>query len=223
VHVSARFREPIHGYYGPTMAYAIHELSDVNGHAGPGVMIESVAGHPLVTAPTIPGFGAEHAAVMAKLPYLARALVVIRDRTRGRIDGDGALTYDVVPEDLERLRAGMIAAARAYLAAGALEVHVPVHGVAPLRSERDLTRVESLDLAPSRFALVYAVHLFGGATMGGTATAPCGETGECRAARGLYVADASGLPSNTGVNPQITIMANALRIAHGIVATRRAA
>jgi len=220
VHVSARFREPIHGYYGPTMAYAVHELSDVNGHAGPGVMIESVAGHPLVTAPTIPGFGAEHAAVMANLPYLARALVVIRDRTRGHIDADGALHYDPLPADLERLRAGMIGAARAYLAAGALEVYVPVHGVAPLRSEVDLARVEALALAPSRFALVYAVHLFGGATMGGGASAPCDETGAHRAARGLYVTDAAGLPSNTGVNPQITIMANALRIGHGIVATR---
>jgi choline dehydrogenase-like flavoprotein len=220
VHVSARFREPIHAYYGPTMAYAIHELSDVNGHAGPGVMIESVAGHPLVTAPTIPGFGAEHAAVMASLPHLARALVVIRDRTRGRIDAGGALEYDPLPEDVERVRAGMIGAARAYLAAGALEVYVPVHGVPPLRSERDIARVEALDLSPSRFALVYAVHLFGGAVMGAAATDPCDETGACRAVRGLYVTDASGLPTNTGVNPQITIMANALRIAHGIVAGR---
>jgi choline dehydrogenase-like flavoprotein len=219
VHVSARFREPIHGYYGPTMAYAIHELSDVNGHEGPGVMIESVAGHPLVTAPTIPGFGAAHAAVMAQLPYLARALIVIRDRSRGRIDAGGTLAYDVVPQDLERLRAGMIGAARAYLAAGALEVHVPVHGVAPLRSTRDLARVESLDLSPSRFALVYAVHLFGGAPMGGRAIDPCDETGRRREARGLYVTDASVLPTNTGVNPQITIMANALRIARGIVAS----
>jgi choline dehydrogenase-like flavoprotein len=205
------------------MAYAIHELSDVNGHAGPGVMIESVAGHPLVTAPTIPGFGAEHAAVMATLPHLARALVVIRDRTRGRIDAGGALEYDPLPEDVERVRAGMIAAARAYLAAGALDVYMPVHGVPPLRSERDLARVETLDLSPSRFALVYAVHLFGGATMGAAATDACDETGAYRAARGLYVPDASGLPTNTGVNPQITIMANALRIAHGIVAGRPAA
>ena len=30
---------------------------------------------------------------------------------------------------------------------------------------------------------------------------------------GLHVADAASLPSNTGVNPQITIMANALRVA----------
>jgi choline dehydrogenase-like flavoprotein len=37
---------------------------------------------------------------------------------------------------------------------------------------------------------------------------------------GLYVTDAAALPSNTGANPQITIMANALRIAEGIAAPR---
>jgi choline dehydrogenase-like flavoprotein len=34
--------------------------------------------------------------------------------------------------------------------------------------------------------------------------------------RGLYIVDAASLPSATGVNPQITIMANALRIAAGL-------
>ena len=40
--------------------------------------------------------------------------------------------------------------------------------------------------------------------------------------RGLYVSDAASLPGNTGANPQVTIMANALRIADAI-ATREAA
>ena len=43
----------------------------------------------------------------------------------------------------------------------------------------------------------------------------CSVDGECWDVRGLYVSDASSLPSNTGVNPQVTIMANALRIAEG--------
>ncbi|MGH7894120.1 MAG: GMC family oxidoreductase N-terminal domain-containing protein, partial [Candidatus Binatia bacterium] len=40
VHVTARFSEAVHGYYGPTMAYAVDELADVHGRRGPGVMIE---------------------------------------------------------------------------------------------------------------------------------------------------------------------------------------
>jgi choline dehydrogenase-like flavoprotein len=59
--------------------------------------------------------------------------------------------------------------------------------------------------------------------MGGAPPAPCDETGAHRGARGLYVTDASGLPTNTGVHPQITIMANALGVAGGIVVAGGAA
>jgi choline dehydrogenase-like flavoprotein len=63
------------------------------------------------------------------------------------------------------------------------------------------------------------VHLFGGAVM---ADAPdrgvCDEDGTCFGTSGLFVTDAAGLPSNTGVNPQVTIMANALRIAERVSA-----
>jgi len=185
-------------------------------------MIESVAAHPLVTAPTIPGFGAAHEEVMRRLPYLARALVVIRDRSRGRITATGAVTYPIDATDIERIRAGMIGAARAYLAAGAVAVHLPVHGLAPVRSERDLARVRDVRLGPADFAMLYAVHLFGGATMGHVADgAVADEAGAVRGVRGLWVADASSFPTNTGVNPQITIMANALRVAEGVAAEAR--
>jgi choline dehydrogenase-like flavoprotein len=53
--------------------------------------------------------------------------------------------------------------------------------------------------------------------MGGRRDASlCDETGAVWDVRGLYVCDAAGLPGNTGVNPQITIMVNALRVAVGI-------
>jgi choline dehydrogenase-like flavoprotein len=52
---------------------------------------------------------------------------------------------------------------------------------------------------------------------------PCDERGAVFGVRGLYVVDAASLPSNTGVNPQITIMANALRIAAGVIAEARTA
>ena len=61
-------------------------------------------------------------------------------------------------------------------------------------------------------------HLFGGAAMGGTpALGACDARGAVFGVRGLHVADAASLPTATGVNPQITIVANALRMAAAIV------
>jgi choline dehydrogenase-like flavoprotein len=104
-----------------------------------------------------------------------------------------------------------------YLAAGALEVFWPVAGLAPIRDEADLARAAAIPLDPTRFTLLYAVHLFGGAAMGGSPeTSVCDEAGAVWDVHGLHVVDAAGLPTNTAVNPQITIVANALRIADGI-------
>jgi len=222
VHVTARFAEPVHGYYGPTMAWAVDELSDVHGRTGPGVMIESVTVQPIVAASALPGFGGAHAELMAALPHLAKALVVIHGRTRGAMAADGAITHALLTEDVERLRAGMLGAARCYLAAGAEEVVVPVFGSAPIRREADLAAVERMPLRASDFANLYAVHLFGGAAMGGSPeTGVCDARGAVHGVRGLHVVDAASLPSATGVNPQITIVANALRMAAAIAASNR--
>jgi len=223
VYVTARFPEPIFGFFGPTMAYAVTEFSDVHGHHGPGFMIENVTVSPTVTASSLPGFGAEHERAMQALPDLARAVVVLRDRTRGRVevdrDGSPRISYAPVPEDLARLREAVDRIARLYLAAGAVEVYLPVNGLAPVRSEADLARLEGVDVSPRALSLLYAVHLFGGAAMAGArAGGSCDESGRVWGVSGLWVSDAASLPTNTGANPQVTIMANALRIAEGIAA-----
>src|SRR5262245_44444564 len=228
VYLTARFAEPIHGYFGPTMGYAVAQFSDVNGRTGPGYMLENAAVHPMQTAAVLPGFGAEHARSMAALPYLAHAGVVLRDGARGAIPpgADGApprIDYELGAGDLERLRHSFASGARLYLAAGAEEVHLPVHGFGAVRSERDLDRLADFPLDRTRLTLLYAVHLFGGAAMHGErARGVCDPEGACWGVEGLFVADAAALPGNTGVNPQITVMAHALRVADAALARRRA-
>lgn len=228
VHVTGCFPEPVHGYYGPTMAYGVSEFSDVNGGQGPGFMIENATVDPVTTAGALPGFGDGHAQRMAALPFLARALVVLRDRTRGTVelagDGSARVRYEPVAEDLERLRLGMASIARAFLAAGALEVWLPLEGAPAVLRESDLGALAALEVSPRTLSLLYAVHLFGGAAMAADAArGPCDPDGAVRGVSGLYVSDASGLPGNTGVNPQVTILANALRVADAILAARRSA
>lgn len=223
VYVTARFDEPIHGYFGPTMAWAVTEFSNVNGRDGPGYMLENTAVHPMQTAGVLPDFGSAHEDAMAALPHLAHAVVVLRDRSRGSVragdDGESRIDYALEAGDLERLRHALGKAALAYLAAGAREVWLPLNGYGPVRSEADLARLGDWPLDRSRLTLLYAVHLFGGAGMGASPEHSfCSVDGECWDVRGLFVSDASSLPTNTGVNPQVTIMANALRIAEGAAA-----
>ena len=136
------------------MAFAVTQFSDVNGHAGPGFMLENTAVHPLITATALPGFGAEHARAMQALPQLARAVVVLRDATRGRVEidaeGRARYAYELTAGDLERLRQALRELARAYLAADAREVWLPVHGLAPIESESDLAQLDAAPLDPTR-------------------------------------------------------------------------
>jgi choline dehydrogenase-like flavoprotein len=221
VYVAARFKEAVQGFFGPTMSQAVTQFSDVNGGSGPGFMIESVTTAPATTAGGLPGFGVSHERVMEALPHLARAVIVLRDHTRGRVsvgdDGAAAFSYLPVESDRARLRDAVRAAARLYLAAGAEEVFLPINGTSPMRSEADLAVLDATSFDPRSLSLLYGVHLFGGACM---ADAPergaCDESGRVFGVAGLYVTDASSLPSNTGVNPQVTVLANALRIAQGV-------
>lgn len=224
VYVTARFPDRVDGFYGPTMSYAVTEFSDVHGQRGPGFMLENVTVAPPTTTASLPGFGADLERALASLSHLARTVVVLRDDTRGRVTLDRAgaavLSYDPLPRDLERLRLAIRELARLYLAAGAEEVWLPIEGVPPIRSEADLAGFETRALASRDFTLLYAVHLFGGAAMSARPDAgACDETGKVWGLEGLYVSDASCLPTNTGANPQITIMANALRIAEGSAAS----
>jgi choline dehydrogenase-like flavoprotein len=225
VHVTARFPQPVHGYYGPTMAYAVSEFSDVNGRRGSGFMIENVTVDPVTTAASLPDFGSAHAARMAALPFLARSLVVLRDAARGEIrlgrNGAEELRYEPLETDLRRLGEGMAAIARAYLAAGAVEVYLPLHRSGPVRRESDLSSLAGRRISCADLTLLYAVHLFGGAGMAAEpARGTCDGTGRVFGVRGLFASDASALPGNTGVNPQITIMAHALRVADAVLAER---
>lgn len=78
--------------------------------------------------------------------------------------------------------------------------------------------------ADASFTYVHAIdtfsHALGTVRMGADpCTAPLDEHGRFRGIDNLYVADASALPRSAGVNPSLTIAANALRVGAHISAT----
>ena len=80
-----------------------------------------------------------------------------------------------------------------------------------LPDQVDLLKEAPLD--PRRYIAILS-HLFGGCVMGSDPSrSVCDQNGRVHGYQRLYVADASAIPTNLGVNPQHTIMALAATFA----------
>jgi choline dehydrogenase-like flavoprotein len=177
----------------------------VDEFAAEGIMFEGIAGPPSYVAMTLPLQGAEHARAMASYRRLAQVGLMIGDSSRGRVltrAGRAVIRYDLVREDVERCRRGLARAAQLLRAAGAREVYLPV----PAGVQPDRVRARDLRLA--------AFHPLGTARAHGRPEQGVLDGGlAVRGVTGVYVADGAAVPSSLGVNPQLTIMALATRLA----------
>ena len=189
-----------------------------------GVVIETAPIHPGLASVAIPWHGAAaHARDVAALKRTACVVSIARDRDHGTItDGDPpTIDYKVSRYDGKNLLEGVAATARILFAAGAREVyttHVPgvrltrdnASDAALRRFRQDVLRAGH---APNRIAM-FSAHQMGTARMAATAhEGVIDERGAVFGVRGLVVADASTFPTASGVNPMLTIMAMAHRIA----------
>jgi choline dehydrogenase-like flavoprotein len=145
--------------------------------------------------------------------------VHLADQSEGavRLDRRGNLRirYTLTRDDAARLRFGIARAAQIHFAAGADEAYPQVGGIDALSPGRERVIEESL-FSPSALRLE-AFHPMGTARMGANARdSVVDPTGEVHGLQGLYVADASILPTALGANPMLTIMACARKIARGL-------
>ncbi len=187
------------------MARGVPQSFYVDEFAAEGIMFEGVAGPPAYAAMSLPLKGAEHRRAMADYRRLAQFGLMVSDSSRGRvrsIAGRPLIHYDLCPEDLAKFRKGLSRLRELFLAAGAREVYLPLPaGVAPASARpRDLTLMAFHPLGTAR-ADARPTH---GVTDGDLAV---------HGIAGLHVADGSVVPSSLGVNPQLTIMALATRLA----------
>ncbi len=168
-----------------------------------------------------PGAGPGHRKYVQQTPNFGVFGALIHDEGGGVLrppvlGREGLLVYEMAPRDLLRVRRSMTILGEMALAAGAVEVHLPVFGSPPMRSVEALRKFEHEALDPRRIECI-SFHPLGSARMANDprrgVVAP---SGEVYGARGLYLADGSVLPSSIGVNSQEPIMAMATRIAWGL-------
>jgi choline dehydrogenase-like flavoprotein len=213
--VGARFEEEVRGWEGVMQSYAVDEWD------AEGLLLEATFTPLAFGGQWLPGTGTEHQERLLACGNLASTGVHLSDRSRGRVRlaGDGSLrvTYQLSRDDSRRLVFGIARAAELYYAAGAREVYPQISGVGTLPRER-IGELEAS--APRRTALrLEAFHPMGTARMDADPRrGVSGTDGAVHGVDGLQVADGSLLPSSLGVNPMLTIIAVASRVARRIAA-----
>ena len=191
-----------------------------------GFVLETCMYFPFVTAKNLTGYGPDHAAFMNAYPRLQMILVLACDKAvpGNRVGSDSAgnptVHYTFTPPVVESLAAATRSAARIFFAAGALRVHAPLAD--PPRLERSEApqideRIQGRSFLPGTVS-VSAAHLMGGAGMGNSARDSVTDAwGRVHGHPWLRVADASLFPDSLEINPYLTIMALADRVAEGVL------
>jgi choline dehydrogenase-like flavoprotein len=223
--VAGRFDEPIEGWHGIPQSYECTEHLSFEEGSDRRVWIVPAFAHPIGTAATLPGFGAEHMRAMRSYGHLAVLTALVHDETAGQIlvddDGEPVLRYVPGERDRAQLGKGLVACARILFAAGAREVTIPAIPPIRLRRPSDLDGLDLGFVRPHALPLS-AVHPMGTLAMGGDPrSSVVGSTGEHHQVKGLFAADGSLFPTSIGGPPQISIYSFALHLAPHVVARAR--
>lgn len=210
--VVARFPDRLNGWDGALQSV----YSDAYHHEG--IWLNGVYSSVNVLAAGLPGVGPTLRARTREMPYLGVFGAMVHDDasgwvTRSPLGREPSLFYRMAPRDLQRLRRGIRILAEMAFEAGAEEVIPPIFGLSPVRSRRDLDRLEH-DPIDARRIECMAFHPLGSARMSNEPRrGVVDQSGGVWELPGLYVADGSVLPTSIGVNSQVAVMTVATHVA----------
>ncbi|MBM3667564.1 MAG: FAD-binding protein [Actinobacteria bacterium] len=211
--IGARYEQDVRGWEGVMQSYYVDEWQSR------GILLEATFTPLSFGAQWLPGVGAEFMERVQRFDRVASIGVHLHDHSSGRVglraDGSLRLSYKLSDEEAGTLQFGIARAAEIHFAAGATEVYPNTGRVSVLTRER-LPEFEAMSLRPRDLRLE-AFHPMSTARMSSHGDAGVTDpAGAVRGLDGLYVADASLLPSSTGVNPMMTIIACSIRVAEGV-------
>ena len=182
--------------HGVPQSYCVDEFAD------DGMMLEGIAGPPDYLAMAVPYVGDRHREVMLRYRSIAQFGLMIEDTSRGRVVLNRVtrrarrpvVRYDVNARDRATIGRGISRLVQLLEAAGARRVVAP---------------------RPNK---LMAFHPLGTARAAARpADGVVDADGQVHGIRNLYVSDGSAVPTALGVNPQLTIMALARRLACNLI------
>lgn len=214
--VSGHFGQDVRCWEGATQGH------EVIGLRHEGLKFEALGFDVSVLAARLPGVGRDLHHSLSHMQRDADWGVAVKSSAEGRVRsvlGRTVVTWSPSAQDLQRARRGVAVLGRMLLAAGAERVFLGVAGW-----QQPLTRATELDaferdgpLHATAYQMV-ATHLFGTCKMGSDpASSVVRPDFAHHTLRQLYVADSSVFPSNTGVNPQTSILAMAALCARHVL------
>jgi choline dehydrogenase-like flavoprotein len=209
------YDEPVDMNSGATQGWASTAFRE-----DPGFKLETLSIPLELVASRLKGAGTVLMDRIAEFRHLALWVMAVRAETVGRLRRGPFgpwVSYTLDETDMRRMRTAAATLARTHFAAGARSVVCGVYGLPYQIGPDEVGLLEQASLDPRAWVGILS-HLFGGCVMGADpATSVCDPAGRVHGYSGLYVADASLIPTNLGVNPQHTIMALARMVAEDAV------
>jgi len=187
-----------------------------------GFRMEAAPTHPGLIASGFPWWNsADHRETMAQCDHVAAFLAIVRDRNVGRIsiarDGGTAIEYAPAAPERALLMRAAVELARVHKAAGARQI-IPL--VTPPHTWRDgeafdpwLDSLGKRAITANRI-LLFSAHQMSSCRIGkDPASSVADPDGQVHGTPGVWVTDASAMPTASGVNPMLSLMALARRTA----------
>ena len=222
MYVAARYPHEVHPWRGALLGVYVDEF--MRPEKGGFILEAGGLGAAEMCLLCEPGTGKPYIEFMEDIRHYSGLVTLIHDHNVGEIrweDGHKVVDYDVARSDFPAMIQAIRASAKIHFAAGAEKVFMPTTEQLVMTSEADIEPVlEQIEYGPQNLRLV-SYHPQGSARMGADpASSVVGPHGETHDVKGLYVTDASLLPTSIIVNPQVTVYALANYIADQILARR---
>ena len=217
--VAGIYDTPQEQWVGPGMAGAMDEFAESN--EGFGYLIEGVQHLPALFATIVPWLSGEQYKELAKkYRYRSDFLILLKDRGTGSVtiddNGESVHWYPFDDElDRRNFKEALVTCIRMHEAAGATQIFTAGQAIPAWQRGDDLEafieKVNQIPIGPGGTP-VFCAHQMSSARLGSDPTTSVANvSGELHDTPGVWIADASGMPTCSGANPMLTVMALAHR------------